>query len=317
MKRRRARHWARIAALVGIAAANGACANRGAEVEWTDRLLARERSVYAARTRDADAALRLAAEVPVLLASTCEEVTAARVARQAERIEIARLSGMVHFEASAWTLQWEIEPLIAEQRFGSLNRRIDAAAIAAESAAAQAATRPNDSRLAARAAAAAAEQSRLRGEGLVARRDAALGLAARIDALRDETRARIDSAYAPILEDLRAAAIAACLPPDVQDPVIGAARRAAYAELHSAQVEGLVVLRRGGDRPDRALPLDEAARNTLASAAPSTSTTSRVAPAFEAELARVERAIRAAERELTARIDASFDELDKGARTSR
>ncbi len=318
---RASRRYARLSALLAIVAATGACASRAPEVELADQLLARERAVFAARTRDSDTAARRAAEMPALLTAACEQQAAARIEMLNGRIENAELSLMARFESSAWALQWESQPRSFAPRLAAFDRRIAAADAAAATAAAQAASHPNDSRLAAAQAAAAAEQAKLRAERLSAERDETVRLAARIEGLRESTRARIEALYAPIADQLRSAAATPCRWPVTSDPTIGAARRAAYAELHSAQVEGLVTLRGRPDRAaDRAQPRVDDALHVLAAPGSPTATSLPVSPddpVFLAGVERADRAIESTESALAAWIDASFDELRRGSGPAR
>jgi hypothetical protein len=225
------------------------CANDAAPVELSDRLLANERLAYAARSRDLDEAERAVGEARMRLVDRCEQWAAARVALLEARIDRSALELRDEFEARAWSLLWEAYPRVAESRTGDVHERLAAATRAAAAAAREAERHPNDARLARRVAEARAEEAGLALLGQETYLQGAASLADRIEAARRRLRDRIDAAFAPLRADVRALEEASCAleVPDTAGPVSD--RRAAYAALHGAQIEGLTALRARLDQP--------------------------------------------------------------------
>lgn len=305
----------RRASVVAAFALIAACASDPPSVGPVDRLLESERSAYAARTRDFDATLRFAARLPDSLEGACRREADARVRALEHRIRLAGLARLAHFESLVWSLQWAAPAGPPDEDDDASRRRLATADVAAEAARDEARSRPNDARLAAAAANAEALRARLRGDGLLAEREAARALAERIARLRGIVGARVDEVFDGLSDELREAGIASCRMPPVVDPFVAESRRAAYATVHTAQIEGLATLRVRHDRLADQPASVEAARNALAEGSlPLVAAIPRDS-GFEAILERVEDEILVAERDLTTWIEARVGDLRNGTTT--
>lgn len=295
--------------LVALMAGVPGCANKEPALQLADQLLVNERMQYAARQHDAEATARIAVAASSLARAECEARVAARVSGVETRLARTEVALSRRFEAEAWVLQWERYPRAAERRLAPISRRADEATRVFEAARSAAADRPNDARLAARLEASAAEMARLQRERLAAELDGAFALAERIEALREAVRARITGALGEIRAEIGVAVVAPCGESANVDPDPLAARRAAYAALHSAQVEGLVTIRDHIDRPSAARLVAAGTADALKINLSAVLPESVVSPAVDAGLARIERLIDSTERDLARGIEAGLDAL--------
>lgn len=302
------------AALAGVLAAGvvgglGGCANDAAPVALADRLLANERLAYAARSRDLDEAERAVGEARMRLVDRCEQWAAARVALLEARIDATGLALREEFETRAWDLLWEAYPRAAESATSDVHERLAAATRAAEAAAREAERHPNDARLARRLAEVRAEEAGLALEGRQTYLDGAASLAERIEAARRRLRDRMDAAFTPLRADVRRLEEAPCVleVPDAAGAV--SERRAAYAALHGAQVEGLTALRARLDQPSVARlvvsGVAEALRERLTLVLPP----AVVDPLLAEGMRRVDEGIGRAERDLRDGLHRELDTL--------
>jgi hypothetical protein len=299
------------------ALAAGACARPEPAGRLVDQLVANEQLQFEARSRDFDAALDTAQEAVAHAVEACEQAAVARLRRLEAEIDHTALALRAEFETRAWKLQWDDYPRAAEALLASVSAAADAAGREVATAREQAAAHPNDVRL--RQALAVAEQraADLQRVRLNEELAGAYALARRIETARRAVGREIADTLAPLRARVRDLADDACVEPEGVEPQAVSERRAAYARLNVAQIEGLTMLRAHIDRPSVARLVvtgaAEALRGKLAAVVPE----SLLSPLFEQGVRELEVGVDRAERALRDAIEREIDALrDEAPRSS-
>ncbi|HEM45954.1 MAG TPA: hypothetical protein ENO23_02810 [Alphaproteobacteria bacterium] len=295
------------------ALAAGACANPEPARQLVDQLVANEQLQFEARSRDFDAALETAQDAVAYAVEACERVADARIRRLETEIDRTALALRAEFETRAWKLQWDAYPRAAEARLASVSAAADAAGREVATLREQAAAHPNDVRLQQAFAVAeqrAADRQRVR---LDEELRGAYALARRIETARRAVGQEIADTLAPLRARVRKLEGDACIEPDAVDLQAVSERRAAYARLNVAQIEGLTMLRAHIERPSVARLVvagaGEALRGKLAAVVPE----SLLSPLFERGIGELEAGVDRAERTLRDAIEREIDALRDAA----
>lgn len=293
--------------------AAGACANPEPARRLVDQLVANEQLQFEARSRDFDAALETAQDTVALAVEACERTADARLRRLETEIDHTALALRAEFESRAWRLQWDEYPRAAQALLASVSATADTAGREVATAREQAAAHPNDLRLQQALAVTeqrAADWQRVRLNEELA---GAYALARRIETARRAVQQDITDTLAPLRARVRALADDACVEPEGVDLQAVSERRAAYARLNVAQIEGLTMLRAHIDRPSVARLVvagaAEALRGKLAAVVPE----SLLSPFFEQDLGELEAGVDRAQSTLRDAIDRAIDALRDAA----